>query len=426
MKKFRFSAAVLAALMTGGAFAQQGPIQFQAKGILALSDADMTPSALVDNNLYRGKNNRDQMTIVTFPLNRNGQNMASLGVSNSAALYDKAAAVTPNGRLAFVLEGYGQISDSLTTLKNGMKDYPAAARLFIVDMTQPLKPAVKVASFSSAPSAVSMNPQGTMLVIGSGDAGKEIRLLEFDNTGKPTRNLTTASPVAGQKITDLAWHPSGQFIAYTVAGTGEVGLLKMTLDQTRKPTLAPHGKTVKVGTMPATGRFTPDGNFFIVSDIKKEASGQGAGKGEIMVVQFSTEDTPGEHKLVGTTAAGESAEALAVSPDGATLVVVNANQSYQPYGNPAAGKSSISVYSIGKDGQLALANEYPLEGVAPQSVDFDKSGNAIAVGVSEYVDYGDRMGGIEFFKVNKGDKPSLERMPGKISVPRGVHTVKVF
>lgn len=424
MKKQSFVA--LAAFLSTGAFAQQASIPFQARGIIALSDADLTPSALVDNKLYRDKSTRDVLTVIPMPLSRNGGGFATLGVSNSSLLYDKTMVITPNGRLAYVLEGYGPLGDTLTALKSGTKDYPAAARLFIVDMAQPQKPVARVASFSSAPSAIVMNPQGNLVAIASGDAGKEIRVLEFDNTGKPTRNLTVASPVAGQKITDLAWHPGGQFLAYTVAGTQEVGLMKITFDASKKPTLAPHGKTVKVGALPATARFTPDGNYLIVSDIKKEAGGSGSGKGELFVIQFSTEDTAGEHKLVSQTASGESAEAMAISPDGSMIVVANANQSYQPYGNAATGKSSLSVYTLNKDGQLALASETPIDGVMPQSVEFDKSGNAIAVAIPEYVEYGGRQGGIEFYKVNKGDKPSLEKIPGRVNVMSGVHSLRVF
>ncbi|GAB3273345.1 lactonase family protein [Larkinella harenae] len=415
----------VATLLTTGAFAQQNPIQFNAKGIVALSDADMSASALADGNLYKSKTDRDVLTIVKFPLDRSGQNIITAPISNSSALYDKAAVVTPNGRFAFVLEGHGQMGDTVSTLKEGLKSLPAAARMFIVDLA-PAKPTAKVVSVGNLPTAVTINPQGNTLAVASGDAGKEMRLVEIDNTGTPKRVITAPSPVPGARITDLVWSPSGDFIAYLIEDTQEVGLMKYTLDASKKPNIIPHGKPIKVGGLPATGRFSPDSKFFIVSDIKKSANAQGAGKGEIFVLQFSTEDTPGEHKVVSQLAAGESGEALTVSPDGSMVVVANAGQSYQPFTNAGSGKSSLSVYALDKEGKLTLANEYPFNGVLPQSIEFDKDGGAIAVAVSEYLDYGDRTGAIEFWKVVKGDKPALEKMPGKISVARGCHTVRVY
>ncbi|WP_128544615.1 beta-propeller fold lactonase family protein [Larkinella soli] len=421
----RKSLVALATLLSTGVFAQQEPIQFSAKGIVALSDADMSASTLVDGNLYKSRTSRDALTVIKFPLDRSGQNMSTAPISNSSALYDKAAVVTPNGRFAFVLEGRGPLGDSLTALKGGVKDLPAAARMFIVDLA-PAKPSAKVVNVGSLPTAVTINPQGNTLAVASGESGKELRLVEFDNTGTPKRVITAPSPVPGARITDLVWSPAGDFIAYVIEDTQEVGVMKYSLDQTKKPNIVPHGKPIKVGGLPATGRFSPDGKFFIVSDIKKAANAQGAGKGELFVVQFSTEDTPGEHKVVSQTAGGESAEAMAVSPDGSMVIVANSGQSYQPFNNAGAGKSSLSVYSLDKEGKLTLANEYPFEGILPQSIEFDKSGNAIAVAVSEYLDYGDRTGGIEFWKVSKGDKPALEKMPGRISLTRGCHTVRVY
>ena len=54
------------------------------------------------------------------------------------------------------------------------------------------------------------------------------------------------------------------------------------------------------------------------------------------------------------------------------------------------------------------------------------TGDAIAVAVPEYLDYGLRNGGIEFWSVKKGDKPTLTKQPGRISLTRGVHAIKVI
>ncbi|TAE34020.1 MAG: WD40 repeat domain-containing protein [Cytophagales bacterium] len=424
MKKQSFAIAL--SMLASGVMAQQGPIQFSAKSIVALSDADMAASAMIDGNLLKDKGTKDQLTTIGFPLDRSGANVFSSAVSNSMTLFDKVLAVSNNGRLAFVVEGRGQTGDSLTTLKGGLSGLPGSTKMFTVDLSAG-KPAVKFGfAVGVNPNAVTINPTGNSLIVASADPGKELRIVEVDGTGKPTRILTAASPVANAVITDLAWHPGGQFVAYTIAATGEVGLMKYALDATKKPNLTPHGKTVKVGTMPGSGRFSADGSTFVIVDGKKAAGASGTGAGEVFAVQFSTDDTPGEHKVASQAATGEGPESVAISPDGSVVVVVNAGQSYQPFGNAATGKSSLTVYSLGKDGKLTQAGDYPFEGIAPQSVDFDRTGSAIAVAVPEYLDYGMRNGGIEFWSVTKGDKPTLTKQPGRISLTRGCHAIKVI
>ncbi len=424
MKKQSFAIAL--SMLASGVMAQQGPIQFSAKSIVALSDADMAASAMIDGNLLKDKGTKDALTTIGFPLDRSGANIFTSVVSNSMTLFDKVLAVSNNGRLAFVVEGRGQTGDSLTTLKDGLNGLPGSTKMFTVDLSAG-KPAVKYGfAVGVNPNAVTINPTGNSLIVSSADPGKELRIVEVDGTGKPTRILTAASPVPNAVITDLAWHPGGQFVAYTIAATGEVGLMKYAMDATKKPNLTPHGKTVKVGTMPGAGKFNADGSTFVVVDAKKAAGASGTGAGEVFAVQFSTDDTPGEHKVASQAATGEGPQSVAISPDGSVVVVVNAGQSYQPFGNAAVGKSSLTVYSLGKDGKLTQSADYPFEGIAPQSVDFDRTGDAIAVAVPEYLDYGLRNGGIEFWSVKKGDKPTLTKQAGRISLTRGCHAIKVI
>ena len=422
MKKVSFLAAwlMLGGIAIGTAFAQT-PIQFNARALVAISDADLSASALIDGNRYTTPGTRDQITYISLPLNRNGQNMGSAFLSNSMTLTDKALAVTNSGRVGFVIEGRGPLGDSLGTIK-GVSDFPATSTMFVLDLSNPQKPAVKYkvpVGTSPTLAAVSLAPMGNSLIVASGEAGKELKLIEIDATGKPTRVLTVGSPVP-----DVAFHPGGQFVAYTTAA-GEVGLMKYAVDdKTKKPYVIAHGKPVKVGSLLGGGKFTAKGDYFVVADSKKAPEAGGAGAGEVFVVQFSTEDTPADAKIVSQIATGESPEAIAISPDGSAVAVVSSGQSYQPFTNAAAGKSEVALYSL-KEGKLAAAGKAAIDGIMPQAIEFDKTGDNLAVGVSEYLDYGLRNGGIEFFKVTKGDQPSLTKQPGRISVTRGVHAIRV-
>ena len=77
-------------------------------------------------------------------------------------------------------------------------------------------------------------------------------------------------------------------------------------------------------------------------------------------------------------------------------------------------------------GTLSKVADYPFEGIAPQSVVFDKDGSNVAVTVMEYLEYGNGNGGVEFWTVTKGDNPSLKKQPVKLSVAKGAHTLRVI
>ena len=419
MKKVSFLAGwlLLAGLTTGTAFAQ-APIQFNARALVALSDADLSASALIDGNRYTAPGTRDQLTYISFPLNRNGQSIGTSNtLSNSMALTDKVLVVAPNGRLGFVVEGRGQLSDSLTTIK-GITDFPATNYLFAVDLSSPQKPLVKYrlpVGAGGALTAVALAPNGTSLIVASTEAGKELKLIDLDASSKPKYLLTSASPVPGVAITDVSFHPGGQFVAYTTAA-GEVGMMKYVVDEkTKKPYTLAHGKPVKVGTQSGSGKFTADGKYYVIADSKDN---------NVYVLELGTGDAPTDAKIVSQLPTGAVPEAVAISPDGSVVAVVSSMQSGQPFTNAAAGKSELALFNL-KDGKLTAGGKATIDGIMPQAVEFDKTGDNLAVAIAEYLDYGLRSGGIEFYKVTKGDQPGLTKQPGRISVTRGVHTIRV-
>jgi DNA-binding beta-propeller fold protein YncE len=133
-----------------------------------------------------------------------------------------------------------------------------------------------------------------------------------------------------------------------------------------------------------------------------------------------------EHKVSSSVPVGLNPGAFAISPDGSMIVAVNAGNSANPWDKEGAGSSSsLSLFKIA-NGALTKVMEYPFQGIFPQSVAFDKDGSNLAVAVYEYVDYGRRTGGVEFWSVTKGDAPTLTKQMGKVSVERGCHTIRVI
>jgi hypothetical protein len=403
----------------------QSPINFNARGLVVISDADMSASALVDGKLLRDITSRDQLTTIKFPIERGSKGLGTALVSNSALASSKTLAVPANGGLAFVLENRIRPEDAVAEYKDPSKEFPAGEKLFVVDITNLAAPKAKFGfPVGRKPTAIDVNKNE--LILSTTDTGKELVFIEAGPDGKPARFLNLPAAIdTANKITDLSWHPSGDFIAFTLDNSNEVGLYKVIREAGKLKNVELVGKPVKVGADPTFGRFSTDGKHYFVLD-SKAARGKAAADGEILIVDFSM-DGAIEHKVVGQVPAGTNTGAFAISPDGTLLVTVNAGKSGAPWTEAGAGAgASLTLYKVAATGVPTKVADYPFEGIFPQSVAFDKDGSNIAVAVYEYLEYGNGNGGVEFWSVTKGDSPALKKQGAKISVGKGAHTLRVI
>lgn len=414
----------LAALGAFPALAQSPSISFNARGMVAISDADMAASALVDGKLLRDNTVKDKLTSIKFPLVRGGASIGEIVVPNSTLTYSKSMAVPKTGGLAFVLESRGAPGETVNDYPDAMQGFPVGQKLYVVDIVNLAKPKVNFGfAVGKNPTAIDIY-KNNELMVSTRDAGKELVFLETDDSGKPTRFLALPAELdSTNSIIDLSWHPTGNFLAVTLEGTKEVALYKVLRDGAKLKNIEKLGTPLKVGDNPTVGRFSEDGKYYYVMD-SKGALGKATGAGALHVVEFSL--TGGEHKINSSTPVGTNPGAFAISPDGAMVVVANSGKSAMPWTEEGAGtSSSLTLYSLA-DGALTQVADYPFPGILPQSVVFDKDGSNVAVAVYEYLDYGTRTGGVEFWSVTKGGTPALAKQNARISVERGCHTIRVI
>lgn len=420
MKKLSMALGLIA-LGAAPVVAQKPTVEFNARALIVLSDADMAASTYADGKLMKETGTRDLMTSIPFPLTDRTQEIGATVVSNSVTNWVKGVALSGDGRVAFVLETRSQVPDSLKMVKS-TNDLPAGAKMFIVDVSVSGKPAVKFgAPTGKLPMAIDMY-QNLLLVVSS-ETDKEIQLIEVDATGRPTRVVNTPLKMPNVRATDVSWHPEGEFIVVTLEENKAVMLFKARRNaQNKIVAFDPFGKPLTVGVRPSSGKFTADGKFYIVSDIK-----DGNTKGELFVVQFNTTDAAADHKIASQATVGLWPESFAISPDGTTVVVANANKTYQTWESPElTRKSSLSLLTLAADGKLTNATDYDFDGILPGDVVFDKTGDNLAVSVYEYFDFGKRNGGVEFWKVTKGATPALTKQAVKVNVARGAHALRMI
>jgi WD40 repeat protein len=427
MKKILFSIFTFTSTL-----ANSQKLSFEAKGIIAISDADMAASAFVDGKLFKERGTKDFMSIVKLPIDKYSDEIKSLVVSNSAINSAKSIVISPNRPIAYVVETRGTTPETTTEISNLNTELPVGGFISVVDISDLSQPKI-LYKFPTGknPTAIDISPNGEYLALCSEESGKELQILELDSSGKPIRIINKPQDFQAGKISDIIWHPNNNFLVFTMEDSKEVGLLKVTRDgpTTKIIRLDIVGHTLKVGSLPSAGKFTPDGKYYLFPDIKSNIADKSElvndAFGDMFVLKFNLDGTS-EHYLITKTKIGETPTSFAISPDGSLVAVTNAKKSYFPWkNNESSKKASISLLKLSTDGSLNNIAEYEFDGILPKNIVFDKTGENIAVTVFDYFNFGKHFGGLEFWKVKNGENPSLQKQDFKLLMPRGLHAIHI-
>ncbi|GAA4438424.1 lactonase family protein [Ravibacter arvi] len=387
---------------------------------MVLSDADMSASTFSDGQLLRDAAAKDKLTSVKFPVARTGS-MQSILVPNSVVNYSKSVAVPSTGGLAFVIESKTSPADAVKEVKDIAAENKGQ-RVYVVDIVNPVSPKLKF-PFSIGSNPLSVDIYKNELIISTEEAGKKLGFLETDPEGKPTRLIYLPIDTdSTQNLVDVSFHPSGDFIAASLAPSGEFVLYKIVRDNGKLKNIETVGKPVKLGDKLTMGRFSADGKKYFVVDSKGEL-GKSTGDAELIAVNVDTQ--AGNHTAAGKVALGANPSSFALSPDGSLIAAAVAGSSLGAWTSPEVGQGGkVVLLKVGADGALTKGGEQIVEGIYPSSVAFDKDGSNLAVSIFENLDYGDRKGAVVFYTVNKGDA-TLAPQKARISVERGAHTLRV-
>lgn len=400
----------------------QNPIHFNAKGIVVLSDADLSASTLIDGKFIEDKIAKDQLTTIKFPLQRGVESLGRVSIPNSVLGLARSIAISNNGKFAYALESF---TTHNSERKQGAEEVATEERIYVIDIENAAQPMVKYA-FAVGTKATALNINNNDMVLVTNAKGKELVFMEAGADGKPVyyQELTIGLE-DNAIITNAMWHPSGDYIALSLSNSNELALYKLIRDGGKIKNMEAVGKPIKLTGTPGFGKFSKDGKKFFVLD-GKGSKGKTTGMSEVNVVDFSLDGTK-EHRISNKISTGENTGSFALSPDGKLLVTVNAGKSVTAWtaGGVATG-SSLTLFRVGGDVGLTKVMDYPFEGIYPQSVVFDKDGANIAVSVFEYADFGNTHGAVEFWSVSKGEFPELKKQKAKINVMKGAHTLRAI
>ncbi|UBM58464.1 hypothetical protein LAG90_16800 [Marinilongibacter aquaticus] len=406
------------------AFAQD--VNFEAKGLLFLSDADMSAFSYVDGDLRKEPNNKDAVSTLSFPLGYDDhQPIHSDFASNSILGQSQNVVLNPQHTVAYVLETKGE---TLTTREriSDLGDFPNGKYVTVIDISDLAMPkSLYRFEVGHNPTSIALDAEGQYLAISTEEYNREIELYELDESGKPVALIKKPASLPPGRITNLEWHKNGEFLAYLNQDEASLGILQVVRDRPTKKIirLENYGETIQIGGVPVTGSFTPDFNHFIVLDSRKAMDELGNNaKGELFVLKLNLDSPQNQHYLLSKVEVGENPIGFDIHPDGQHIIVTNVERSFLlPNESKQSGEWSLSIISLASNGILKEIEKTKMDGILPSKAVFDQSGNHIAYSVSQYLTIGQHFGGIEFLNFNKNNPKEIQKQKAKVYVQSGIH-----
>ncbi len=441
--------AILSACSTSGSLTAQSMqptsavtttanIKFSARGLLVLSDADMTATAYGDGVLKRTQGAIDTLSLIDTT---GAPRLAgSLPVTNSVIGWPEVLDTSPDGKFAYVAETRGVPPVGVEKVEQVYSGFPEGKFLTVVDVSKLDAPRqLQQIEIGKNLGAARVSRDGRQLASVSDTPGKELVLVTLaDGLVKHIDHFALdvkRNSKSRQGARSVAWHPSGNVLAVNVADR-EVQFVSISRSAQGRPNAVKLlGKPVVVGETLSSGHFSKSGKYFLIPDVGWADNAKATnflfnGAGQIVVVAF---DDTGKHSVASKTPVGLSPESLALSNDGKLIVTVNMNRTYLPESFPASlwakrERSSLSLASFDEtSGKVEVLQEVEFNGVLPENAVFDSQDKALAVAIYEQRGDALRKGNVEFWNVIiKEGKPSLQATGQRIAVTRGAHDLAVL
>ncbi|MEO1393978.1 MAG: hypothetical protein AAFV90_13800 [Cyanobacteria bacterium J06634_5] len=406
---------------------------FTGQALLVASDADMVATAYGDAKLDRVAGVEDALTLVELPLDAEQPQVASIPVSNSVMSWPQIVAVSQNGQRAYVVEVRSRPADGINEFDD-IDQMPEGSQLSVIDISKRSQPKlIESVEVGRNPEHISISPDGQFLAVNLNEPGKELLIVALQTDGRLGQRAYFPMQLDGSREDNQTaiWHPSGRYLAIIQDQNRRVGFYRV---QTAEGAIAvePLYEPLEIGNHLSHPRFTNDGHFLLVPDLKWSLYDNSTlnfllnAPGELIAIQFEPE-TADPPSVASRVEVGLSPEGFAISPDESLIATVNMRRTYLPDFLPAwRGKpySSLSLVQFAPlTGQLDTLEEYGFEGLLPEQATFDASGNSLAVVIFNDREPSPETGAIEFWNVVSGNSPRLERTGYKINVVRGAHDV---
>ncbi len=416
----------------------QHPSIFKGK-ILVASDADVLASVYADGMLNKISGIEDSLSLINFDDNGNPFVESRVHASSSVVAWPAIIDYLPSKNIAYIAETRGIYKGTQQQVKDVWTDFQKGSKITVVYFSNAASPKIiQEKVIGENIQGVSLNYDKTLLAAGSSEKGKEIIIAKLDSNGLintafyfTEKDILSTSYdknynwYSGVKTIEL--NPTENIIAVNFNNTSLAFFEIIIAD--KKIELKKIGNSIEVGKCWSVGNWTPDGKYFILSDVNWGNSSTGAvfnGKGKLVSIAFNKN---GEHKIVSTVKVGLSPEGFDVSPDGHYAIVSNMRRTYAPKKmNFISGTkhASLSLVKINSEtGELSNnGDEYFFDGALPEDVIFDAESNTLALNIFHKKDEEHPTHGwIEFWEIQNDELISTGK---KVMVTRGSNTMKLI
>ncbi|WP_233635997.1 lactonase family protein [Hymenobacter setariae] len=410
---------------------------FQAKILLALSDADMVPSAYADDHLGPVAGT-DVLSVLAFDGQRAAPtSVRTLPLSNSVTGPPAAVTTTPDGRYAIVIETRGPRLASGADVK--LSGLPNGRTLTVVDLRDPQKPRVVQQLVGPARAvSVSVSADGTLVALAvhpAGDGTTAPLWLYHLAGGQLTGGVAVPIPgwTPGDELVHALFHPTRPLLALTNVTRHRVLMVEVQ-PVGQQWQLRPWGNEIAIEAGTLLSCFSSDGHTLFVNGTPAPPPNKAPQGGAVLSIRLDAHPVPSQapvHEVVSRLPTGTIPEGLTISPDGQLLVTVNLEHTYLPLGNPARGRyASLSLFAVdAASGQLTAAGTFAFDGMLPESATFDASSRRLAVANFGELDNLTGPGHLDFWRVVgavSGPEPlRLVKTAYSLPVQRGVHTLAI-
>ena len=306
------------------------PLQFIGRALLVASDADMVATAYADGQLDRVSGVNDALSVIPLPLNGSATEVNTVQASNSVMSWPQIIAVSPDASRAYVAEVRSQPADGVQAFET-IDQMPEGQRITVVDIANLAQPTIlESVEIGLNPEHLSISPDGRFLAVNLMEPGREFLIVRLQPDGRLGQRFYFPMPTDGTRQDNFAaiWHPSGQFLAMTQNRNREVGFYQLNETVAGEVTIAPYSEPLTVGNHLSNARFTADGRFLLVPDLKWRTHGLRLfnyllnPKGEMIAIRFEP-DSGQPPEIVSRVEVGLSPEGFTLSPDDSLIATVN-------------------------------------------------------------------------------------------------------
>jgi len=406
--------------------------------ILAAADADMVAFAYADGRLepLSPDEGVDSLILIT---EREGELVIldQRPAPNSVISWPQIVEGVAETRSVYVVETRGALPRSVEQVESAYTGFPEGRSLFAYHIEDSQLTDRGHSAVGLNPQSVSRGPDANWLLIASEDDQAEAVFVEISDNGttlaQRTINLDPDYREGGEnRLRGLFWSPDGTFVAANVENK-RVEIYRVERDTAGDPSgLIGMGEPLEIGGRWSVGKWTPDGQYFLLTDTgwPDESGGlamltQPRGR----LVSISVTDR-GEAFVADEIRVGLSPEGFDISPDGRLAVTVNMGRTYLPDIPllrfwPGRNQSSLTLVSLDPD-TGALSQEGPeiyFDGVLPEDAIFDEDGDSIAV-ATFHLRTGTlrRHGLIDLWRVMDTPRgPRLQNTGERLQTVRGPH-----